>query len=577
MSLRNKFLASVGALALGATAMSMAPTAQAATPASWSGPAPAVKGAVTGGTLTILNQGDFEHIDPARNYVGGTLDFYRFFIRTLTQYRTINGKTELVPDVAADLGTTPDNGKTWTFKLRTNLKYEDGSKITCQDLKYGTMRSYNDEILDGGTTYAEDFLQNETGFKGPYTDPTGDLTSITCSPKGDAITYKLAYAVPYFAYVTTFGSFSPVPKAKDTKQNYDLRPVSSGPYKIESYNRGKNMTLIRNKNWDPKSDPLRWNYPDKIVVKFGYEQNALENMLFSDSGEAKRAMSLDTQMVTNLAEALTYSPLFKDRLYAFDSPYARYLAINMDTVTDINVRKAIQCAVNLETVLLAAGGTNAGMYANSLIPTSLKNAYRNFNVCGRDVHTSPTGQTDAAKALLAKSPTAKKDLILAYRDKGTEPARAAAVQQALIAAGFKVTMMKLPRAGYYTRIGQRDVGVVQPDVIQTSWGFDWAAASGIVPALLDGRTMSPTDSHSNYSRQNEPSMQSLFAKADMITDPVKSDKALGDLEQKIVVDFAGVVPMYIEASTFMTGSKLGGVQVEGGYGTLSPLAAFVRK
>ena len=98
MSLRNKFLASVGALALGATAMSMAPTAQAATPASWSGPAPAVKGAVTGGTLTILNQGDFEHIDPARNYVGGTLDFYRFFIRTLTQYRTINGKTELVPD-----------------------------------------------------------------------------------------------------------------------------------------------------------------------------------------------------------------------------------------------------------------------------------------------------------------------------------------------------------------------------------------------------------------------------------------------------------------------------------------------
>jgi hypothetical protein len=72
-------------------------------------------------------------------------------------------------------------------------------------------------------------------------------------------------------------------------------------------------------------------------------------------------------------------------------------------------------------------------------------------------------------------------------------------------------------------------------------------------------------------------MQSLFEKADMITDALKSDKALGDLEQKIIVDFAGIVPMYIEASTFMTGSKLGGVQADGGYGTLSPLAAFVRK
>lgn len=575
MSVSKKILALVGTLALGATAFVMIPTAQAAT--SVNGPAPAIAGAVKGGTLTILNQGDFEHVDPARNYVGGTLDFYRFFIRTLTQYRTFNGKTQLVPDVAADLGTTKDGGKTWTFKLRTNLKYEDGSKITCADLKYGTMRSYNDDVLDGGTTYAKDLLLNPTNFKGPYTEPNGDLTSVICSPKGDSITYKLQQAVSYFPYVTTFGSFSPVPKTKDTKQNYDLRPVSSGPYKIQSYNRGKQMTLVRNTNWVAATDPVRWNYPDKIVVKFGYEQNALEQQLVSDSGAARTAMSLDTNVITNLPKILASKAKYKSRFFSFVSPYARYYAINMDTVKDLNVRKAIQCAIDLKTVLLAAGGTNAGTYSNSLIPSSIANGYRNFPVCGRDVHKNPEAQVAAAKALLAATPDAKIDLILAYRDKGVEPDRAAAVQQALEAVGFKVTMSKLPRAGYYTSIGKRDVGVVEPDVIQTSWGYDWAASSGIVYALLDGRTMTATDAHSNYSRQNAPALQALFAKADLITDPAKADKALGDIDQKAIQDYAAVMPVYFETSNFIVGSKLGGVQADGGYGTISPLAAFVKK
>ncbi len=576
MSLGKKTAALVGALALGVTAFVAAPTASAVA-TQVNGPAPAIPGAVKGGTLTILNQGDFEHVDPARNYVGGTLDFYRFFIRTLTQYRTYKGVTTLVPDVAADLGTTKDGGKTWVFKLRTNLKYEDGSKITCADLKYGTMRSYNDDILDGGTTYAKDLLMNPTGFKGPYTDPTGDLTSVICSKKGDSITYKLQQAVSYFPYVTTFGSFSPVPKAKDTKQNYDLHPVASGPYKIASYDRGKQMTLVRNAKWDPNTDPARWNYPDKIVVKFGFDQNALEQQLVSDSGAARTAMSLDTNVITNLPTVLASPAKYKGRFFSFVSPYARYYAINVDTVKDLNVRKAIQCAIDLKTVLLAAGGTNAGTYSNSLIPSSIKNGYRNFPVCGRDVHTNPEAQIAKAKALLAATPGAKLDLILAYRDKGIEPDRAAAVQQALEAVGFKVTMSKLPRAGYYTSIGKRDVGVVEPDVIQTSWGYDWAASSGIVYALLDGRTMTPTDAHSNYSRQNVPALQALFAKADLITDPAKADKALGDIDQKAIQDYAAVMPAYFETSNFIVGSKLGGVQADGGYGTLSPLAAYVKK
>ncbi len=563
-------VAVVAALVAGLVAT--VPSASAAT--SFVGPAPAVKGAVKGGTLNIFNQADFEHIDPARNYVGGTLDFYRFFTRALLNYRTYEGKTELLPDIAADMGTASNNSKTWTFKLRTNLKWEDGSKITCEDLKYGTMRSFADDILTGGTTYAKDFLENPNGYTGPYKQPTADLPSIICSPKGDSITYKLSQPVPYFQSLVAYGSFAPIKKSKDTKEKYDNRPFSSGPYKIEKYNRGKDLTLVRNAQWDAKTDPTRWNYPDKIVVKFGSDQAVIENGLVSDTGAYKTGMSGDTELVANLSKVVGEAK-YKSRFLQFQSPYSRHYLINMDTVKDLNVRKAIQCAIDYKTVILAAGGSNVGSPSNSMIPSSLSNAYRKFNICGRDTSKNPEAQVAAAKDFLSKATTKPSKLTVAFRDKGTEKARAAAVGAALEAAGFTVVLKEYPAASYYTAIGVRDAN--QPDVIQGSWGYDWAAATGIVLALLDGRTMSATDAKSNYSRQNDPAIQALFEATDVMTDVKKSDKALGDIEQKVIQDLAAVVPVYMQIANVIVGSKVGGVQQDGGYGVASPAAAYIKK
>jgi peptide/nickel transport system substrate-binding protein len=572
MKLGRKTGSVVAALALVAGVVAAVPSASAAS--SFVGPAPAVKGAVKGGTLNIFNQSDYEHIDPARNYVGGTLDFYRFFTRSLLNYRTFEGKTELLPDLAADLGTSSNNSKTWTFKLRTNVKWEDGSKITCADIKYGTMRTYADDILTGGTTYAKDFLENPNGYTGPYKQPTADLPSIVCSAKGDSITYKLSQPVPYFQSIVAFGAFAPVKKSKDTKEKYDLRPLSSGPYKVDKYNRGKDLTLVRNAQWDAKTDPTRWNYPDKIVVKFGSDQAVIENGLISDSGAYKTGMSMDTELVANLSKVVG-NAAYKSRFLQYQSIYSRHYLINMDTVKDLNVRKAIQCAIDYNTVILAAGGSNVGSPSNSMIPSSLSNAYRKFNICGRDTAKSPEAQVTAAKDFLSKATTKPSKLTVAFRDKGTEKARAAAVGAALEAVGFNVVLKEYPTATYYTAIGVRDAN--EPDVIQGSWGYDWAAATGIILALLDGRTMSATDAKSNYSRQNDTAIQALFAATDLMTDVKKSDKALGDIEQKAIQDLATVVPVYMQIANSIFGSKVGGIQQDGGYGTTSAAAAYIKK
>jgi ABC-type oligopeptide transport system substrate-binding subunit len=89
--------------------------------------------------------------------------------------------------------------------------------------------------------------------------------------------------------------------------------------------------------------------------------------------------------------------------------------------------------------------------------------------------------------------------------------------------------------------------------------------------------MTADNAQSNYSRANVPAIQTLFAKADVTVNSAAQEKLLGDIEQKLIVDYAAVVPTYIETSNFLAGSKLGGVQADGGYGTISPLYAYVKK
>jgi peptide/nickel transport system substrate-binding protein len=331
---------------------------------------------------------------------------------------------------------------------------------------------------------------------------------------------------------------------------------------------------VRNSNWDAKTDPIRWNYPDKFVVKMGADQNVIEQSLISDSGEAKTSVSIDTNIVTNLSKVLGKAE-YKNRLFSFLSPYNRYYAINVDTVKDVNVRKAIQCAFDFKTILAAAGGTNSGQYANSTIPPSIKTGYRNFTVCDRDVTKKPEAQIAKAKEYLAKATDKKTTLRLAYRDRGVEPLRAAAVEQALKAAGFTVIMDKYPPAGYYSVVSKRGVEK-EPDIVQTSWAFDWAAASGIVYALFDARTMTSTDAKSNYSRGNFSDLQKLFTQADKSA-PAAQEKILGDIEQKLIQDKAAHISIYFERSHQMAGSKLGGIQIDGGWGDLSVIGAYVKK
>src|SRR5262249_43971930 len=157
--------------------------------------------------------------------------------------------------LAESLGKSSNGNKTWTYKLRKGLKYSDGTEITAQDVKYAVERSNFTDELQGGPKYFKQYLvDNPGGYKGPYKDKSKTGRKSLQPPDKYTIVFNLNTPFAEFDYLAFMPQTAPVQQAKDTGLNYKKNIVSSGPYKIDSYEPGKQMKLSRNTYWDASTD-----------------------------------------------------------------------------------------------------------------------------------------------------------------------------------------------------------------------------------------------------------------------------------------------------------------------------------
>ena len=75
----------------------------------------------------------------------------------------------IVPDLATDMGTVSSDGLTWTFHIKPNVKYEDGTDVKSSDVKYALERTFDRSVMANGPTYYQvHFADNK--YAGSYKD-----------------------------------------------------------------------------------------------------------------------------------------------------------------------------------------------------------------------------------------------------------------------------------------------------------------------------------------------------------------------------------------------------------------------
>lgn len=503
-----------------------------------------------GGTLYYLNDADFEHLDPARNYVTDTGDFGRLLYRTLTTYAPAGGVpgTKVVPDLATDLGTASDNAKTWKFTIKQGLKYEDGSEITTADIKYGVERTFSDQLPEG-PPYLHDALVGGDAYKGPYKDKAG-LASIE-TPDKYTIIFHFKDPFADFPYAAALTTTAPVPPTRDTGVKYDLRPFSSGPYVLSSYDRGKTFTMTRNKYWDRATDPARGAYPDKIIGYVSLDRATIDQRMIADNGPDKDAVTIKIIEPENVTRATT-DPAIKSRVISGSDGSTIYTAMDVSKgpTKDIKVRQAIEFAWPKKAARIAGGGPLVvGDFAHDIIPPSLS-SHQTFNLY--DTGPDDAGDPVKAKQLLADAGYPNGVTVSLGVNSTPVGQRVAAVIKAGVAkAGITLKIVLIDPSKYYDTIGTPSK---QPNLVSYAWIADWPAASTVIPPLFTCGVIQP-QGNNNVANYCDKDFDAKVEKAKAETDLKKADVLWGELDRQLI-EQAVVIPRYFGKSISIQGSDI---------------------
>ncbi|MFK0154442.1 ABC transporter substrate-binding protein [Streptomyces sp. NPDC090493] len=494
-----------------------------------------------GGTVTYELSDVPDSFDPGNTYYAYMYNFSRLYARPLMTFEPAAGSkgNTLVPDLAAGKGVSSDGGKTWTYKLRSGLKYQDGTAITSKDVKYAVERSnFARDVLSLGPNYFQQLLVGGDKYKGPYKDKNAKGLSSIETPDDTTIVFHLKQAFQEFDYLVAAPQTAPVPQAKDNGVDYVKNIVSSGSYQFQSYQDGKQAVLVRNKNWDAKTDPLRKQLPDKIVVNLKVNAETIDKDVLAgdaiDLGGTGVQAATQAQVLTDAGKKANTDNTYGGRLV--------YMAINTKVKPFDNVacRKAVEYAIDKVSVQTAEGGPIRGDVASTVLPPDIPGYAK------ADVYATTGNKGDAAKAkeqLKACGKTAISTNISARSDRPQEVDAATAIINSLKAVGINATLKQYPSGKYFTDYAgvpkfteQQNIGL-----IMMQWGADWPSGYGFLQQILNGAAIGASG-NTNLSQYNNKTVNDLLSKAIGTQDDTERNSIYTQIDKQ-TMDDAALVPL----------------------------------
>jgi peptide/nickel transport system substrate-binding protein len=491
-----------------------------------------------GGTLKIANSGDWDSLDPGETYYSYSWNFVRLYGRSLMMFKSAPGKegNQLVPDLAEGPGQGSKDAKTWTYKLRKGVKFDDGTEVTSADVKYAVLRSTDKKTFPNGPAYWDQLLNLPSDYKGPYKTPDVNTDSAIETPDKYTIVFHMNKPFSALDYLAAQPDTIPVPKAKDTGAKYRNSIVSSGPYKFADLQPGKSFNLVRNDQWDPATDPNRKALPDRIEVSLNVNADDIDNRVLSGD--------LDVDIAGTGVQPATLSRVLQDpnlKATADNSSIARlwYTSINptVPPFDNIECRKAVEFAMDRTGYQAAYGGQFAGGDLATTILPPLIPGYQAFDLFpnGQD----HKGDLDAAKKALTDcgQPNGFETNISYRAERPKEKATAEAFQQALGRVGIKLTLKPFPQGDYFSSYAGNPPYVVKNKLglVINGWGADWPDGYGFLSQIVDSRVIRETGGSSNTSVRI-PEVDKMLDDALKELDTDKRNQLWGAIDKRVMQD-----------------------------------------
>jgi peptide/nickel transport system substrate-binding protein len=510
---------------------------------------------VKGGTLLVYSQSDVEALDPGMAYAAFDFALLRGMVRELYSFNSrIEGERSLqpVPDLADGPYQLSADGRTYTFRIRRGVRYAPPAdrEVQARDFIYAVERQLDpahpspnpySRLIRGADAFAAGKARQISGMQAP--DPH-TLRITLDRPASD------------FPSILTLPFFSPVPEEHAAGytlgRDYGQHLIASGPYRLQRYTPGRAIELVRNENWDPRTDPLRRAWVDKVGVSIGRSETEIQQAI--ERGEADLNLDAVPPPVADL-QRLSNDPTLAKQFSIQTTGCMHYLTMQMDAgpTRSLAVRQAVNYAIDRQAVVLAIGGTYAGEPASTVLSPTLA-GYSAF-----DLYPSQdaNGDPDKARQLLAGAGYPK-GVKLTYVGQSSPKWKALyeALRSSLARAGIRLQPTFYKGLEAYTRSlqvrakrNEHQLGAAQvcPDVPGNG-------SRSIIGVLLDGRTITPT-SNNNYGDYNNPKVNALIDQANAARDDRARNAIWGQID-RLVMEDAAWAPLVYDREAFFWSSRV---------------------
>lgn len=280
------------------------------------------------------------------------------FDRLLEVQLNDDGSTELVNSIAKDYSIS-DDGLVYSFTLRDDVKFSDGTPLTAEDVEATFTRMFTlpesvqtdfttcikgaQDILDGKTDTLEGLhVTDDYHFEITLEEPFAGFLSVLATP---------TCCIMSKANLEDAGSDFGVDPAKT---------IGSGPYMVTDWAQNSSLEMVRN--------PYYWGEPAsaaKVSVKVYPEASSMDMAFQNGDIDILDCDFLDTAIV----DATYETPAYQDRIVRINRLGVYYYFLNeaLEPMNDLKVRQAVQMAIDREGILNSIFGGN-GVIVDGIYP-----------------------------------------------------------------------------------------------------------------------------------------------------------------------------------------------------------------
>jgi peptide/nickel transport system substrate-binding protein len=519
-----------------------------------------------GGTLTVYTSEDFEHLDPGESYFTNDYGIDGATQRTLFAYKPDSADV-VSPDLATVIPTSAnggitDGGRTVTIHIHPGVHFSPpvNREVTSADIAYAIERAANPNVA---SAYFASYFG--AGAPAPLVGATspdykgGPIAGIQTPNKYTLVLHTVKPSGAFLVQALSLPISAPVPESfagpmdKQSPTTYGTKfLVATGPYMIKSdpktglfagigYQTGKSLTLVRNPNWNAKTD-WRPAYLDRINFAIGGDATVIGQQVLKGSD----AVQFDTpaQATVKLAyqqypSQITFTPGSGDHYASLNNAAGPF--------KNVNLRRAVWANLDRAAIIKLRGGSLTGQPATHFIYPGINGYDQAGGAAGPAVpwNTDVNGNLQVAEKYMKAAGytsgkyTGSATVQIVGANNGNDPAIIQLVNSDMTQLGFKTHVSLVDQSVVYAKycgVPKQEIDVC-PTV---GWLRDFADPLTVLYVPFYGPSITPTN-NSNFGQVNSPQINAAMQKAALVSDPTARAQAWANVD-KMLVDQAVAIP-----------------------------------